>query len=88
MYTAANTFFTTKQVEFVRKKIFVLEAFYLEDQVVLVHVVSLAIFDMNEVHLSHKPQIALLKVDETPTTVLLEDCNIRDVFCPEQIAEL
>lgn len=82
-YTAAKAFFTTKQVELVRKKVFTITALNPEDEIIVVYIAFLAISNMNKVYLFYRAQMALLKVGKTFTTVSPEYSNYLDVFSPK-----
>lgn len=61
-------------------------AFGLENEVFVVHIVFFA--SSNNIHLSHKLQIASLKADEAPTTILLAYSNFANIFSLKLVAEL
>lgn len=52
LYTTAKVLVSTREVELVEKKEFVIVAFDLENEIFISHVASLAIFD--EIHYSRK----------------------------------
>lgn len=57
-YTTAKTFPTTRQMELVGKKKFIIAALNLEDKIFVVYVMFFAIFDTNRIHLFRRAQIA------------------------------
>lgn len=85
MYTITKIAFTTRQVELVRKKEFAAVALNLNNNIFIVHVTSI---DSSDVHPSFGAQIALLKVDEALTAVLLEYVDFANVISLDLVAEL
>lgn len=70
------------------KKVFTTVALHLEDEAFIVHIVFLAIFDINKVYPSHKLPIAILKVNKALTTITTEYSNFVDVFSPKVTGKL
>lgn len=62
LYTIVKTLLITKQVELVGKKKFVVVVLDLENEIFVVHIVFLAISNLNKLYSSYWTQIALLKV--------------------------
>lgn len=78
LYIAVEAFVITEWVDLVRKKEFIETTFNFENKTFVVHITSIIIFD--KVYPSYKAPIALLKVDETPTTIFPEHLNFANVF--------
>lgn len=74
------------RVEFIATEEFHILASDLENEIFVVCVTSLAIFD--GVYFFRKAQKVSLKVDGAPITVLPEYSNFADVFSPELAIEL
>lgn len=72
-YTTIKAFFNTRQVKLMRKKQFAVVVLDLKDDTFMVHILSLAIFDTNEVYLSHRVEIALLKSIRSPHSCFLNN---------------
>lgn len=79
-YTVAKVFSTIKKLELVGTKEFVIAALDPEDKIFVIQIISLAIFDMNKVHLSRMAQIFSLKVNMAPTMIFAEYFNFAGVF--------
>lgn len=86
LFTAIKAPFITWRVELLRKKEFAVATFDSENEIFVIYVAFSAIFE--EIYLFQKTQIALLKVDETFTTVFPEYYDIANDFSPKLIAKL
>lgn len=75
------------QMQLVEKKEFRVAVPDPEDEIFIVHVVSLTIFDTNKMHPFCRVQIALLEIDYAFTTISLEYSDFVEVFSPELIVE-
>lgn len=64
---------------------FIVAALDLKDKIFVVYIAFFAIY--NEVYSSHRIQIASLKIDEVPTTILTEYSDFIDIISPELVAE-
>ena len=60
---------TTKRVELIKKKKFVVAIFNLKYEAFVVHVATLSVNLGDKIYLLKRAQIAYLKVDEAPTKV-------------------
>lgn len=85
-YTAVETLLTTRQVELIVNKEFIVAAVDLEKEICIVYVVFLAIF--SEIYPSCKTQIVSLKVYETFSIFLPEYFDFIAVFSPKLATEL
>ena len=63
-YTTGDVILTIKQVELIEKKEFIVVVLDLEYEALVVHVAALNIDPGDEIHLSKRAQIVLLKADE------------------------
>lgn len=68
LYIIAKPFFTTKQIKLIRKKKFVAAVFYPKEEMFVVHIQFIAIF--NEIYPFSKDSIASLKINEVFIIVL------------------
>ncbi len=87
-YTTGDALPTTRRVELIEKKEFVVVALDLEHEAFIAQVAALSVDWDDEVHPSRKAQIVHLKADEAPTEVLSKYANFVDVFSPKLAAEL
>lgn len=58
LYIAMKNFFTIRLIELVRKKKCAIVTLNLEDEIFVINIASLAIFNTNAIHPFHKAQIA------------------------------
>ncbi len=87
-YTTEEVLATTRQVELIGKKKFVVAALDSEHIVFVVHVATLSIDLSDEMHSSRRAWIAHLKADEVPTKVLSGYADFADIFSPKLVAKL
>ena len=87
-YITRDIFLTTKRVELIRKKEFVVATLDPEHEAFIVHVAALSIDLGDEVQPSNRAQVAYLKVDKTSTKVPSKFVDFADVFSPKMAAEL
>ncbi len=87
-YTTGEVLPTTRQVELIVKKEFVVAALDPEHEAFVVHVAALSVDSGDEVYPLRRAQIAQLKADEVSTEVPSEYADFADVFLPTLAAEL
>ena len=79
---------TTRQVELIGKKEFVVAIFDPRYKAFIVYIATLSTNWDNEVHPSKKPQISHLKAAEALTKVFGKYADFADVFSPKLAIEL
>ncbi len=87
-YTTGNILLTTRQVELIRKKEFVVAALDPEYEAFVIHIVALSVNSSDKVHPSRRAQIAPLKADEALSKVPSKYTDFADIFSPKLVAEL
>ncbi len=87
-YTTGEVFPTTRRIELIRKKEFVVVALDPEHEAFVVHVAALSVDLVDEIYPSRRAQIAHLKADEAPIKVSSEYADFADVFLPKLAVEL
>lgn len=88
LYTIAKVFLTTRQVELVRDKEFVITVLDSKNETFVVNIASPSISDMNQVYSFQKTQIASFKLNKIPTTIFIENSDFVDIFLPKLATEL
>ncbi len=87
-YTTRDILPTTRQVERIGKKKFIVVALDPEQEAFLIYVAALSVDLGDEVHFSKRAQIAYLKADEAPSKVPSKYVDFADVFLPKLATEL
>lgn len=75
-------------MELIRKKELVVGVLDPEDEIFVVHIASLAISNINKMHLSCKAQIASLNVNKAPIITLPQYSDFASIFSSKLITKL
>ena len=79
-YIIADVFPTSREVELIGTKKFVVVTLYPEHKVLVIYIGALNIDSGDEMHPSKRAQIPYLKADKAPAKVLVQYADFADVF--------
>lgn len=89
MYTIAKTLSSSRCIELVRIKKFVVVVFDLDNKIFVVYIVLYTSFDLGlEVHPFYKTRIASLKADKTLISVLSKYTAFVNIFSKDLVVKL
>lgn len=83
---APKTLLISRQAEFIGAKEFIITPFNLEYEIFIINRVSVS--SSNQMYFFRRAEIALLKINETSTTIFPEYFNFANVFSPKLETEL
>ena len=87
-YTTRDVLLTTRQVELMKKKEFIVATFNTEHKAFIVHIAAFSINSSDEMYPSKKAQIAYIKVDEALTKVSSKYADFTNIFLSKLAEEL